>query len=498
MTDSTIRTEAADARAGHQYQPEEFIDRQDMVEIVESILEGARPSGQQPTRSVIALSGVQGIGKSWLLQHLLYLSRGGALGQGRNGATRRATAAAYASFMDLGTDLHRTPVALIDTLHTQFTAALQNALPAVRAAAGAVEKALAQARRDDDHPADLAAALVELVTAIGEQATPILLLDALELLPYPSDLFHWLENDLLAPLAATDRAIIVLAARKEIRVRSFELRRRFLPIRLQPFDSEDTLRQVARICGPQERAPAARKSIYTYSLGHPYTTWKLCSQTAGALDESASAEAVRTLREVETMLLQDASEPLRARLRLVSVLRKFNVNSLRLLLAVLEDPALREQKDPYFLETIDDMVRSNLVFWNQRDKAYVMDTPVRQIMNRLLRLQDPAVYRQRQQAALEIYRQWVLAYPGIVDFMVEALYHLAARDVTPDGRAPAAVWEEMEALLTDIFRRDDVHHHLLPEAEDLYEALRHDRELAALLPDDLWDRLMEWVEALTD
>ncbi|MBN1286797.1 MAG: ATP-binding protein [Anaerolineae bacterium] len=488
MPSNSARTELP-PRTPHPYNPDEFTDREDIAGIINSqVSQGIRQ--EAVTQSVITLFGMQGIGKSWILRHLFqkYKRELSRPGEREDVPTSKGILAAYADFENLleaGAEPAR--IALIDALQQQLYEDLSGEQP-YEPGFQAVTKAVKSAQAGyPDLPA-LHESFVRLVEALAGRYVPILFLDSLERLFDAPKLARWFEQEFLEPLVRTEKVIFVLAGRKKVRFRSFVVRQHLQSKHLLPFDLEDTLEQLARIRGGDaERTKPA--NIYAYSFGHPYATWKLASQP----DRAA---VIQTLEEIESALLEDA-EPaeVRERIRLVSILRKFDVNTLRSLLARLENPEIEDKKDPYFLEIIENMVRSNLVFWSQSENAYVIDKPARKMMSLLLLLTDAATYRARCAVAFDIHNRWIQEHPIVVDFVVEAIYHQVAGSLTQDGQAPASVWDDIAPWLTEIFENDSWKS---SHAHELHEHLKQDEEIQTLLPGEVWAKLLDLVCSFAD
>lgn len=485
MAEKAVPREAS-GRTPHDYNPAEFANRQNIIDIVNlKVLQGVRK--EQIDHPVITLFGVQGIGKSWVLRHLFWIYTKGKLPY-RKTPGQKETLAVYVDLSEFS-HVNQARANLIDILQQQ----LYDRLPETeRPRYETSFQQITQTIRSDTPTApESHTLLVKLVQTLTERYLPLFFLDSMENLFNIPTLTRWFEQEILAPLARTEKVIFVLAGREKIRFPSFAVRERLHPERLVPFDAEETSKQVGQM---QNGNHTRLSDIYAYSFGHPYATWKLALQTDTLSDRES---VVRTLKEIEQLLLEDAkSQTVCERVRLVSILRSFDVNALRLLLARLENSTLEQKNDTYFLDIIEDMVQSNLVFWSQDESAYLIDPPARKLMNLLRRLNALETYQKHHQAAAEIYQQWIEQYPGIADYIIEALYHKVARRLEQESsQVPDSVWTELEPWLKQIFESENWKS---SHANDLYNDLKDDQEIKNLLPAAVWQQLVDLVYSFTD
>ena len=247
--------------------------------------------------------------------------------------------------------------------------------------------------------------------------------------------------------------------------------------------------------------------IYPYAFGHPYTAWHLQRQLEAfrspgePFDQRFVAtrhpEIAAALGEIEGWLLVDVRTTLRNQLRLASVLRKFHINSLRFILAELEDETHSERSDSFFLDLIGEMVVTNLVRYSSAHQGYIVDRTVRRLLNLRTQLQELDEYRRRQTKALELYGNWIETLPwNCGGFLIEAIFHSTAR-ARANGWSQEVAWQEIEALLDMALQPDKFD---LQGANFLLEELRRDDELREMLSEppfekaELFDDLMTRVE----
>jgi hypothetical protein len=134
------------------------------------------------------------------------------------------------------------------------------------------------------------------------------------------------------------------------------------------------------------------------------------------------------------------------------------------------------------------MVKSNLVFWSIEDKSYLMDHPIRHIFSLLLLLTKPTAYQRYHEVALSIYEKWIKEFPGITDFVQEAMYHKVASEMEPSRQIPASMWKQtlIPWLRTISWDKIDIH--------ELQKALEHDDEFKSILSPSVWPNLIKFIK----
>jgi hypothetical protein len=487
----------------HPYQYDEFANRDPALELIGDRVRDGR-AGRFIRQPVVLFWGVHGVGKSWLLCHFQRLY---AFSPPEPERQRKGVFTALADFKDFApgpAELTRLLSRLVEQIADHLGE--EHLAPAAEAR-GRFEQAAEAATAEQDgadspNPCDvLAARFVEFVASLTPSFVPLLLFDTMgQLESRHRDFFLWFEEQVIAPIIRGDQAIVILASRRELRRwRQFEVRRRVKTMELGAFDPQETVEQFRK---GRVRAPKrVGEVIYPYSRGHPLATWHLQESLERLREEgqrldrkfvaAREQDVARLLAEVEEWLLQGVPRELCPRLALTATLRRFHIKSLQLLLADLEqDEGLRQKPDSYFQDLIAELVATNLARWSSQHHNYILDPTVRRIMNRRLLLQDSAAYRRRQEAAFQLYTGWVEEMPwNCGAFLVEALYHLAARaqaDALPAGK----LREEIDGLLAKALQADKFD---LEGANELAEELPLDDELREALGRQ-FEKVLESVE----
>lgn len=456
----------------HTYRPDDFRNRED---ILKGIAEQIRllQQGRAIKNSLILAWGVQGVGKSWLLQHLEHEYR---LVAPRNSSSK-GIFTLYADFRNFepGPDaVARLLGGFVDSLQVRLSKDISFPHSAV--------ERFQKSRASSVDDRALAETFTNILDALSTRYVAVGLFDAFDTLQsHDEGFFNWFEQWVLAPWLQRDRSLVVLASRRELRqLRQFEVRRRLTKVPLTPFDRSATIRQL----GDEE----AGTVLYPVTFGHPLTTWYVHEQLdAGrrvdqpfdqAFVDTRRDDVAQLLDQVIESLLQDAPPSLRPRIEAAATLRAFHIDSLRELLAGVEhDPDLSNESDVYIQAIIEEFVRSNLVRWSMQKRAYEVDDTVRRLVNRSLELQNLDEYVYRHEMAYEVYRKRIADTPWSSNadvFIVEAIYHLAEIIRTQPSRR-----EQMDArfaaLLDHAFtqspdtQRIDTLRHLLEGDEEIQE-----------------------------
>ena len=429
------------------YDPRYFANRQRELRLIgRKVEEGL--SGYSITQPIVHIWGIRGVGKSWLLRHLR-AQYGFAAGKGMR---KEGTVSTLVDFSRLRFSL-RDPLTIADLLES-FVREVQEQLgERVRTAAeelSAFREELEAVRAVGDREVTRAAErFVAFVNRLSYAFVPLLLFDSADALD--KDDFFWLENRLIEPVARTDRAIVLVAGRREIpRWREFGARQRLSVWELDAFQREGTLEQLER-----RGYGYVGDVVHSLSFGHPYASQVLgqaLDQIAGKrpvggdFEEEHRAEVLVLLRQVEDELLREVEpESYKDVLRALSVLRKFNIESARFVLSTLLDPTYEGRSDAYYLRLYEDLEGTNLVWWSTDRRGYVLGTSLRRIMDLRIRKEASESFVRRHRQALKLYERWMERDPfDRGSFLLEALYHLACALM---GRPAQEVQRQVEDYL---------------------------------------------------
>ncbi len=482
MNFSSISNAAAPARES--YQPGYFVGRgKELDSINEKVGRGL--DGDHIPRPVIYIWGPPGIGKSWLLQHLAHEYNSGPQNQIVPSPKKCGTLAAQVDFRDLELS-QKNPFSIAQVVARIFDQ-LQPPEPdgSLPEEARAFQAKYEQFKPGPDGAGEIPGLLecfLKYVEWLTGRYVPLLLFDSVEKLP--EDDFFWLEREIIALLACTDRVLFILASRKKLpHWKELNVRQRLEVWELQGFDLQTTQEQLTRYALPEETA----REIYPYTFGHPYA-----NQVLGAAwkeGKPSEEKNLALLGQVERELLKDVVlERERDILRALSTLRKFNVESARRFLKQAVDPEFGTLSDGYYLHLFEMLGQTDLGFWSSKLRDYVFSRAVRGILQSRLKLAEPERYRELHQHALEMHQQWVEYYQGQEEhFFPEMLHHCVQQycgDATVLHREVMAL---LERWLTPTHFNEE-------QCDSLYHVIAADSELEAVLPPALYGEILTRIE----
>jgi hypothetical protein len=437
-----------------------FVNRQEELELIHNKLNPAL-QGAPMSLAVVCFWGTFGIGKSWLLGELERRYRREAAGEGSHPA--------MAARLDMTPE--RVPAlwreGRLDVRQVVYELWRQLALQAGESAPG-LERSGAEA---------YARSFVDRVIAWLDHATPVLLLDAMDIVVHQDEpAFFWLEEHLVEPLALTDRVLFAFASRGELRRwRRFQVRRKVDSYPLPAFDAGTAGREIGANA-------AASEVLYRHAFGHPLATEYLgrilkeqqvdpSTAEMQQVEESLTpARVQQALQGVYEQIFGRIPRPLADLSRHLCVLRWVNVEPLGELAAKLKlDPG----SDP-----IGTLQLYHLLYWDTDTASYTFAPAVRRLLAHFLELDDPAEFRQAHLAAYDYHRGHLEQLPQyLARYVPEAAYHhaIAARGgALPEGVPAFTTW--WNDFLAAHAPQDTA------SWSELAEALEGDAELAGVLP----------------
>jgi len=445
------------------YDEKLFTNREKEIQLVKRKVDEGRYH-QPIIQPLVHFWGVMGIGKSWLLQWLFGSYRFTANGQ------EPGLKLTFATLFDFG----------------EFVISLWQPSSVVRFLKALIEQIREQIEQDaeiwafvgpqledfDDNAQDvltgkgevneLAERFVQIVNRLSQDLVPVLLFDTAEKLD--GDVFFWLESHILEPILRQDRSVVVIAGRKEIpRWREFGTRQRLVRKQLQPFDEKETAKMLER------RGVQVAEDIFFYTFGHPYAIQVLAQATKGQ-------EFVPYLAQVEARFFLGIRPDQQAILRILSTVRKFNIESTRYLLKKLLGDEYGSWSDVRYLRLLESLEDTNLVWWETGQRGYVLDYTVRRILNRHLQLQKPTEFVRRHGIALELYRRWIREYAkGCGPFVREALYHLGQMWLGSADERKQEYESQANTFLEQVLNDQKIA--TIDEINELWLSLRDDEEI---------------------
>ena len=290
------------------------------------------------------------------------------------------------------------------------------------------------------------------------------------------------------------------------------MRQRLITWELRPFSADETRQQL------EKRGCAyLGDAVHALSFGHPYASQvmsrALHEQAQGRpvrpdFEEEHRTEVLDLLGQVEGELLRGVrSETDRDILRTLSALRKFNIEATRFMLGQVLDPQYAhlpkdqrplygQRSDAYYLRLFEKLEGTNLVWWSNEQRGYVLGVPFRRIIDLRILKGAAATYRERHEKALRLYEGWMdVNRLDRAAFLVEALYHLANAQL---GKPEAEVQQKVDELIRRYLRPGSF---TTDDANLLLQLLQRDQELQnhrQVLPKDVYKDLIKAVREHRD
>jgi hypothetical protein len=341
----------------------------------------------------------------------------------------------------------------------------------------------------------------ELGTLLGEQPL-VLMLDSLELCT--DELFNWLGREVIAPLAEEPGSLALMLGSRGARVRESRwpavLKARMRSFRLDPLDFQATALHISGLPGGEPYKPAV-KHIYDLSIGHPFSTESLVAwlKEMGVPVEEVSMSredlAQRLYEEViRRYVLAQAEEWVLPMLEVASIPRWFDAALLNDLVSQFRPEVGGAQPIQYYVARISDLIDLHLVDLSEGQVGYQEEPTLRRLLNAVLTVLQPqemaALHERAIEARAASLRREVDAKAF---YALEMLYHLTQKafieaPYTLDEMLPG----RLEVLLQGHFLAVDGAD--VVQVTQLRHRLRDDRELRALVPEGVFEKLEAAIE----
>jgi hypothetical protein len=366
------------------YSPDRFVDREEEIGLVTDkvhLLAENRPVDRRTTIFI----GARGVGKSWFLAHLQE-------------------------------ELHRLPTTALFLLNLEKYAGCDPFLAVTDVLERIGALVAGQHGELGTTPAGLSRNLVQDIRlALGQQVL-VLLIDHV----YEADwrLLATLEDYMLGPLAEEPRVLIVMAGRgRAYPWKTPELRLKAEFVDLEPFlDVSITKEQLKR----QQKATVPRaEGIHELSGGNPLFNYLL----------AVHDDPIIALDQVIEGMLEVVPTPQRLRVRnyleALCVLRSFDEERIPTMLAAYHnDESCREWSYTQARQVRQELVKRSFARWNAEQTGYVLEEPMRKLLEHYLRIARPDRWRRLHQEASKLYQEWAWSYPHAGDrWQREAEHH---------------------------------------------------------------------------
>ncbi len=270
---------------------------------------------------------------------------------------------------------------------------------------------------------------------IPRQRPLILLLDDVN--EMSESLLKRLQDRVLAPLVQEDDVLIVLTERGRPHYWTApEFREKADEFDLEPFEPDDTETQI-EIQVP--RAATKAPIVAARTGGYPWANYVLARYLP---DEESGLE-----RCVE-LFLQDVDEALWPYFRVLSILQAFDETRMRCILPVYPLFASETWNYRACRDKRKALVDTTLAEWQEGKRGYVLDDPLRLVLEALLLRRNLCQWQVLHCAAYRLYKRWSETYEQSRGWWIqEAKYHadkLKGIDYNPEDCPRGEDQEEEE------------------------------------------------------
>ncbi len=331
-------------------------------------------------------------------------------------------------------------------------------------------------------------AFLNYLNDLMEEGPIVVLFDTTDLAD--TEVVTWLEESVISPLCLTGKCVIIWTGRFEQRWKRFEVRRRVVSQKLEPLPLKATEEQV----GP------VGTRIYRLTYGHPMGNEEVADaiheyQTRGQEAEEHDLVNVLVEKVIDEYVMKDIAPELQAACWALAVVRQFDVIILRRILSEFV-PHFKETEA--FLKVLGQLTATSLVEWDAVRKGYALDETVRRILALYLRLNQPERYLSINEAAANIYEEWIeRVSENRSIYVLERLYH-QANIASIKGGTQSRVVEKLEGELQgylEKYYQDDERDFAISSTTQLLEEMRQDSELKEIVGDQGFARLKKTVES---
>lgn len=325
-------------------------------------------------------------------------------------------------------------------------------------------------------------------------------------------LIPWLEEELISPLALTGRALIIWLGRYPQRWNRFEIRRRTIVEKLEPFPIEGTRDQIGQIGQPESERI---QRIHRLTHGHPLSN-REAALIISAEHDLPDRELLKRLIDqvIDRYVLGNIPDHLQVAIRTLAPMRQFDIIIIQ---EILKDNHFVPDPKQFtnYIEVLSDLAGTYLVEWDAKRKGYAIDPTLRRILSIHMLYETPSVFKAIQERAQQIYASWIKEEENRNIYLVEYLYHSACLHLIElserNNLTPAALFLEPQAhpqilktvtdrlgqtlsnLLNRYYKGRRDREKLQRSTDQLRNELQNDEELPELLSKEGLDKLTELV-----
>ncbi|MFX1554537.1 MAG: HEAT repeat domain-containing protein, partial [Promethearchaeota archaeon] len=261
------------------------------------------------------------------------------------------------------------------------------------------------------------------MTKLADLVPVVLMFDATEVLKSDTELCHWMEWNLIDPLAKS-QVRQVFASRVPMRWRSFHVRRVMSAMILDPLSLQDTARNLVREMLQQhnahlksEETEQAIRLVLAFSFGNPLLSEEIAGHVAKRWTMTTTDRLKRDLCKqvvkpfIERCFLGDIEQPWDKIVWWISVLDRFDVAMLRRYLSQVVPILTTDWSVGFILDGLGQMTDLGLVVW-QDEGGYRLCGAIEDIVRHCLATLEPERYRRACQAAAQAFETSVHRFSG--------------------------------------------------------------------------------------
>jgi hypothetical protein len=461
--------------------PRHIVHREDQWEIIDSEIRKRQSEPILP-KSVIAMFGPAGIGKSTFFKETLYPRL-----TIEHSTLPIAKIDFDKEFVDEKYDMHLRGNVLVDLiLELEKTSGKSAEIDSRRRK---WEKTASKTRGKkmlEKRENDLVEAFLEFVSSLslkGPKRPVIFMLDTVE--QADRDVIGWIQEKLQAPTTDSGYVLWIMASRQPIDCQPFFLRPRYYWLPIEPFKEQQIQSQI-----PEH--PELANAVQKLSFGLPAATSKIAEALFDIEKEQQRILRLPDLEEkqIKDRLILSLEDLLKLKhyfgglenpylgqaLEILSPLRLFNIAIVTELLPKwLPEHFKSETIGADALYEIQKMVLTRLVSWDRSRRGYVFEEPLRRIVALILKHRQPERYVDIHRWAAEHYFDWSRSVEAKrLDYIVEALYHrLNVLLAEKDADLIQNLISLLKTMIEEVRSKD--------ELNELKEQLESDRDFNSLL-----------------
>ncbi len=316
---------------------------------------------------------------------------------------------------------------------------------------------------------------------------PLIIIDDYDELPsHPRSIF---EDAFLSKIVKLpQRAVIILSSRQKIHfIERLDLRLRATDMELERVKAEEIQAVV-----PQYRHLAS--SITQWSAGMPRLVEELIRRTELSQEQGQNKPDAVLIdadynRQMHKVVLGDRqstdsgdSEKMAQIIDVISLLRRFDIGLLKLLMPQINADLFSPLKHKDYLDLIRDL--GSRVQWQPASSGYTLDAMLKHMLASYIRAFDPEGYTELNRKVFDVYRT-LLEQRYQVYYMTELLYHQAMIMLAQDESAEN-IKQSLTRLALEYVEKRQLHGPRGEELDELGQRLKQDEEIGRYIDEKFY------------